>query len=945
MKTNIKFLVIACAILINMACVKYEDDSSIINSSDSIELTITAVREGYDPNTRTIRISNGDVEWSPLDEISVFYSDSGNGGSRFTSQNTKQAAIAEFRGKIDGISAGGENFTEGKYLYGVYPYSTNTSFKDGITTITLPANQTAVEGTFANGLFPTIARAQGVNLAFYNICGGVKFTVSRDDIKSISFKGNNNERIAGTANIAFNESGKPIVLDDNVADQETEIVVYAPSGGTFKAGKEYFIVAYPTALSSGFTMTFRTSDIKEGVYNHSTAVEIQRSIFGSLTQVDKDITSWNDVVANGGGFNSGIYLGITGFNASMYSYPISELNEENKTGFNSFIDSLNMKKGTVLYYAVEQALSQMQSVKLPADLSTAAIVTFTDGLDQGSFMLNGSHDDNDTYLNSINYRIKNDSIGGQPITAYAIGLRGSDIQDENVTTFTNNLKKLSSSAENATEAKNMAQVNARFREIAEQLSKSNYIQTINLVIPGLATGTKVRFTFDNVESAELSTLYIEGTYNYDTHSLENITSKGLKTGSGSVIKGIVNGIFVTFSFEKVQTDNNKLIDNKFIDEWTYITSNNTWQRNSEFDKEEDSDIVTERSSAVIMLVLDCSSSLADDFIKAQTNAKDFINTLYNSVNNSNDPDKDVDNALYSTTPKDLSLAIWKDGTRYYISKDEYDKANLSNTVIEGITVVSSGESFIISLTNIQSNPLAEPTAKKLYKDIMPTANQGKIISAKWSDINNAIKKFGGTALNSDNYYYTSSTVANNNYNYNYCIHSSGGSLYSTNYRPYIRGVKSTNCDSAIYWRDENDLKLSVLIDGNREFLTKQEYTERQSEIDTIEGVAIIAGGERFAIHLNNAQSNSISSITTANNMYGDILPTIDQALIISAKWSDINDAIANFGGAKLSSDCAYYTSSTDINNNGYYIYCLYGSSGVLYSSSYAPYIRGVTVIN
>lgn len=944
MKTNIKFLVIACAILINMACVKYEDDSSIINSSDSIELTITAVREGYDPNTRTIRKSNGDVEWSPFDEISVFYSDSRNGGSRFTSQNTKQAAIAEFRGTIDGISAGGENFTEGKYLYGVYPYSTNTSFKDGITTITLPANQTAVEGTFANGLFPTIARAQGVNLAFYNICGGVKFTVSRDDIKSISFKGNNNERIAGTANIAFNESGKPIVLDDNVADQETEIVVYAPSGGTFKAGKEYFIVAYPTALSSGFTMTFRTSDIKEGVYNHSTAVEIQRSIFGSLTQVDKDITSWNDVVANGGGFNSGIYLGITGFNASMYSYPISELNEENKTGFNSFIDSLNMKKGTVLYYAVEQALSQMQSVKLPADLSTAAIVTFTDGLDQGSFMLNGSHGDNDTYLNSINYRIKNDSIGGQPITAYAIGLRGSDIQDENVTTFTNNLKKLSSSAENATEAKNMAQVNERFREIAEQLSKSNYIQTINLVIPGLPNGTKVRFTFDNVESAELSTLYIEGTYNYATHSLENIKSKGLKTGSGSVIKGVVNGVFVTFSFEKVQTDNNKLIDNKFIDEWTYIPSNNTWQRNSEFDKEEDSDIVTERSSAVIMLVLDCSSSLADDFVKAQTNAKDFINTLYNCVNN-NDSDKDIDNTLYSTTPKDLSLAIWKDGVRYYISKEEYDKANLSNTVIEGITVVSGGESFIISLNNIQYNPLVESTAKKLYKDIMPTANQGQIISAKWSDINNAIKKFGGTGLSNNSCYYTSATVANNNYDYTYCIAGSGGSLYSTNNRPYIRGVKSTNCDSAIYWKDENDLKLSVLIDGNREFLTQQQYTERQREIDTIEGVAIIAGGEKFAIHLNDAQSGSISSIETANNMYGSILPTFDQALIISAKWTDINNAIVNFGGTALSSNCCYYTYSTARNNNGYYTFCIAGSSGSLYSSNSAPYIRGVTVIN
>ena len=112
--------------------------------------------------------------------------------------------------------------------------------KDGVITISLPSNQTAVEGTFANGLFPTIARAQALDLNFYNICGGVKFTVSRNDISSVVFKGNNDERIAGTVNVVFDGSGKPLVTEEEI-DSKTEITVFAPAGGTFKVGKEYYL--------------------------------------------------------------------------------------------------------------------------------------------------------------------------------------------------------------------------------------------------------------------------------------------------------------------------------------------------------------------------------------------------------------------------------------------------------------------------------------------------------------------------------------------------------------------------------------------------------------------------------------------------------------------------------------------------------------------------------
>ena len=289
MKTSVRYIFFACIAIIGLACNRMEETSPV-SPTDGLELTITAGREDADPETRTVRLPDGSVQWLPGDQISIFYNNNSHGGSCFTSiSSTVQTAVTEFTGKLEGITEG-ELFAGGNYLYGVYPYSADTRFNDGVVTISLPAAQTAVEGSFANGLFPAIARAQDVDLWFYNICGGVKFSVLRNDVTSVRFKGNNGERLAGTANVVFDAATeKPVVTE--MLDDRREITIYAPNGGTFVPGKAYFIVAYPAKLSAGFTMTFCTSDKKEETYVHNSAVEIKRSVFGVLDQADKEVFS------------------------------------------------------------------------------------------------------------------------------------------------------------------------------------------------------------------------------------------------------------------------------------------------------------------------------------------------------------------------------------------------------------------------------------------------------------------------------------------------------------------------------------------------------------------------------------------------------------------------------------------------------------------------------
>lgn len=341
------------------------------------------------------------------------------------------------------------------------------------------------------------------------------------------------------------------------------------------------------------------------------------------------------------GLESGIYLGINGFNQALYKFPVQYLNETSISGFNGFIDGLTMKNGTILYYSVDEALNTLQSTPLPTDLSTVAVVTFTDGLDQGSLGMTDKYEDKLDYLDAVNKRITSETISGQKLVAYSIGLRGTDVTDNNM--FTENLKKLAYPAENAKEVTNISEVNAKFEEIAKTLSESNYVQKVILNCPIVSNGAKIRFTLDNVTTpskVNSSKLYIEGTFNFKEKSLENVVYYGMECSSGTKVKGVQDGIFISFTFDGIRTTDNTLIKPAYIREWEYVATNSGWQINSEFDTENGADVEVTRSSAAIMLVLDCSSSLGSQFNTVKTSAKNFIKVLYNAVNSGTDPTPD-----------------------------------------------------------------------------------------------------------------------------------------------------------------------------------------------------------------------------------------------------------------------------------------------------------------
>ena len=328
----------------------------------------------------------------------------------------------------------------------------------------------------------------------------------------------------------------------------------------------------------------------------------------------------------------GLYLGIVGFNSELYTMPLGLLNQETKHNFENFVDGLAMQNGTILYHAVNTGLSSLASAKIPENLINVSVVTFTDGLDQGSYILS-DYNSGSEYLAAVNSRISNELIGGTNISAYSIGVRGSDVTD--IEGFRNNLKKLSSDPiHNVIEVNNMSEASEKFAQIAQQLYNQSTFYNVTLKLPAQEPNTKIRFTFDNVSDVSESQCYIEGTYirTNGKGQLTDIRYVGLESMSGFAVTASSQGIFDVFAFQNLTDLGGNQISTDFVKQWNWLESSSQWQYNSEFTPSGNTQIVNEYKSAMIMLVLDCSSSLGSDFVNMKTAANQFIETLSGNYN-------------------------------------------------------------------------------------------------------------------------------------------------------------------------------------------------------------------------------------------------------------------------------------------------------------------------
>lgn len=264
-------------------CAKEEVKAPVFEEQ---ELTIVATREGEEMATKTYRDdSDGSIWWVPGDAISLFYGSGSEGGSKFTSNATENSKVTNFTGTITAITGGGEISVDETYFWGLYPYSETASCDGSSVTMTLPGEQVAEPGTFATGTFPSLGRSQGLIMGFYNICSGLKFSVTKDGVKKVTLKSNNGELITGQAKVSFVDG----VPSAEIIDGSDEVVLEAPAGKYFEVGKYYFIVMYPTKFTNGFTVKLETYT-EEATVEKTGSLTAKRSSFGRISNIDASAT-------------------------------------------------------------------------------------------------------------------------------------------------------------------------------------------------------------------------------------------------------------------------------------------------------------------------------------------------------------------------------------------------------------------------------------------------------------------------------------------------------------------------------------------------------------------------------------------------------------------------------------------------------------------------------
>lgn len=325
----------------------------------------------------------------------------------------------------------------------------------------------------------------------------------------------------------------------------------------------------------------------------------------------------------------GMYVGMMGFNNALYPYSFDILTSSNLYAHQNFVSNLTMANGTILYHAVYTSLDNIVNAPVPEKLENVSIVTFTDGLDIGSWRMNSNYPSEALYLAAVNKQIHRTYIDGIKLDAYSIGVKGSDVTDE--VRFESDLHQLASDSANVFRVSNMDEVNTRFRDIAAKIynTKVNYSMTIKLPAPD--PGSIIRFTFDNVTDANNSIYYIEGTYDYDFGAnmgiLKDVIYNGVQCSDGTTWTSVPDGIFDIFTIHNIATNLGERVSTSYMRQWSYIPSTKNWQINSEFDPSTNSSSSEERTSALVMLVLDCSSSLGSDFSQMQSAANNFLSIL------------------------------------------------------------------------------------------------------------------------------------------------------------------------------------------------------------------------------------------------------------------------------------------------------------------------------
>ena len=205
-------------------------------------------------------VDESKVEWEAGDQVSVL---AGEGNYLYTAASS--GASTTLNTEATDVPSEGT-------FYAVYPYDNAAALADGKISTTLPAEQTAVLGSFSTHL--AVAQTTGSTLAFKNVCGLVKVTVDADNVTKVVFEGNSSEVVAGGINVTVSDTPSW----EAVAEQGATSVALVPAEGqTTLAKGAYYFAVLPQKFDAGFKVTAYKGSDASVIRNVATEYTLERA--------------------------------------------------------------------------------------------------------------------------------------------------------------------------------------------------------------------------------------------------------------------------------------------------------------------------------------------------------------------------------------------------------------------------------------------------------------------------------------------------------------------------------------------------------------------------------------------------------------------------------------------------------------------------------------------
>ena len=268
---NFSILTLLAALLfVGCSDIFIELESPLTNETTLPDLTANFADDGL---TRTYVEAGKYLRWHEADLITAFFGNTLNRQYKF---NGATGANSGTFSLVPNGELGTGNTLDA--IYAIYPYDASATISDdGLISLTLPSEQSYAENSFGKGANTMVAVTESVEdtfLSFKNACGYLKlylYNVDGATLKSVSVKGNNNEKIAGAATVAmtFGDTPEVTMSDDATTAVTLDCGEGIALGTTSETATALWIVLPETTFEEGITIT--VTDTEGGVFEKSTS--------------------------------------------------------------------------------------------------------------------------------------------------------------------------------------------------------------------------------------------------------------------------------------------------------------------------------------------------------------------------------------------------------------------------------------------------------------------------------------------------------------------------------------------------------------------------------------------------------------------------------------------------------------------------------------------------